>query len=75
MHSTSNTQSFCKLDRTFVAQFIGENNRLMGTVKDVARGVASVELENGDMVKALAINMAKGIALQSCMDGWKSCLL
>jgi putative spermidine/putrescine transport system ATP-binding protein len=46
-----------KPENAFVAQFIGENNRLMGTVRDVAKGVASVELDNGDMVKALAINI------------------
>ena len=47
-----------KPENAFVAQFIGENNRLMGTVKDVVNGVATVALENGDMVKALAINVA-----------------
>ncbi|RZO30554.1 MAG: ABC transporter ATP-binding protein [SAR116 cluster bacterium] len=47
-----------KPENAFVAQFIGENNRLMGTVKDIAKGVASVELDNGDMVKALAVNVA-----------------
>ena len=46
-----------KPENAFVAQFIGENNRLLGTVKDVAKGIASVELDNGDMVKALAINV------------------
>ena len=46
-----------KPENAFVAQFIGENNRLLGTVRDVVKGVASVELDNGDMVKALAINI------------------
>ena len=46
-----------KPENAFVAQFIGENNRLLGTVKDVTKGIASVELDNGDMVKALAINV------------------
>ena len=46
-----------KPENAFVAQFIGENNRLLGTVKDVTKGIASVELDNGDMVRALAINV------------------
>ena len=46
-----------KPDNAFVAQFIGENNRLAGTVKGSSKGVASVELESGDMVKALAVNV------------------
>ena len=46
-----------KPDNAFVAQFIGENNRLAGTVKGISKGVASVELESGDMVKALAVNV------------------
>ena len=45
-----------KPENAFVAQFIGENNRLTGTVKSVSKGVASVTLDSGDDVKALAIN-------------------
>ncbi len=46
---------------SFVAQFIGENNRLKGTVTDVAGdGTALVTLENGEKVKALAVNVKKG---------------
>lgn len=42
---------------SFVAQFIGENNELKGTVAEIGAGnVATVELETGEMVKALAIN-------------------
>ena len=41
---------------SFVAQFIGENNKLKGTVADIgADNVASVKLETGEVVKALAI--------------------
>jgi putative spermidine/putrescine transport system ATP-binding protein len=46
-----------KPENAFVAQFIGENNRLSGTVKSVSKGVASVTLDSGDDVKALAINI------------------
>jgi putative spermidine/putrescine transport system ATP-binding protein len=47
---------------SFVAQFIGENNKLKGTVAEIGAGnVATVKLETGEMVKALAINAgAKG---------------
>lgn len=44
-------------DNAFVAQFIGENNRLGGIVKDIKKDVASVELDSGDMVTALAVNV------------------
>jgi putative spermidine/putrescine transport system ATP-binding protein len=46
---------------SFVAQFIGENNRLRGKVLEVGAGnVAQVRLESGETVKALAVNAAKG---------------
>jgi putative spermidine/putrescine transport system ATP-binding protein len=47
---------------SFVAQFIGENNKLKGTVAEIgADKLATVKLESGDVVKALAINVkAKG---------------
>jgi putative spermidine/putrescine transport system ATP-binding protein len=42
---------------SFVAQFIGENNKLKGTIADVGQdNVATVKLESGEVVKALAIN-------------------
>lgn len=41
----------------FVAYFIGENNRLYGTVKDVSGDTCSVELDGGGgMIKALKVN-------------------
>jgi putative spermidine/putrescine transport system ATP-binding protein len=43
---------------SFVAQFIGENNKLRGTVQDIGRDkVATVKLDSGDVVKALAVNV------------------
>jgi putative spermidine/putrescine transport system ATP-binding protein len=42
----------------FVAQFIGENNRLAGEVKAVSNGVARVALQIGGEVDALAVNVA-----------------
>ncbi|MEZ5450868.1 MAG: ABC transporter ATP-binding protein [Thiolinea sp.] len=43
-------------DNAFVAQFIGENNQLMGTVKAINDGIATVELAGGHMAEALAVN-------------------
>jgi len=45
-------------DNSFVAQFIGENNKLHGTVKDVGRnGTCKVEIDGGGTVEALAVNI------------------
>jgi putative spermidine/putrescine transport system ATP-binding protein len=41
---------------SFVAQFIGENNRLPGVVKAVENGEALVTLDNGVFVRAAAVN-------------------
>ncbi len=44
---------------SFVAQFIGENNKLRGTIADIGKDkVATVKLDSGDVVKALAVNVA-----------------
>jgi putative spermidine/putrescine transport system ATP-binding protein len=44
---------------SFVAQFIGENNKLRGTIAEVDKdNVATVKLETGEVVKALAITAA-----------------
>ena len=41
---------------SFVAQFIGENNRLSGTVKEVSGDECRVDLDGGGTVTALAVN-------------------
>jgi putative spermidine/putrescine transport system ATP-binding protein len=44
---------------SFVAQFIGENNKLKGHVLEVSKDkVATVKLDNDDVVKALAVNVS-----------------
>lgn len=44
----------------FCAYFIGENNRLYGTVKEIKDGVCTVELDgSGKMVKAKQVNVDK----------------
>ena len=45
-------------ENSFVAQFIGENNKLNGTVTGLENGVCSVAIEGAGEVRALAINVA-----------------
>ena len=46
-----------KPENSFVAQFIGENNRFSGIVKKIEGNNCEVELQNGELVKALKINV------------------
>ncbi|MBB4264742.1 ABC transporter ATP-binding protein [Roseospira visakhapatnamensis] len=51
----------------FVAQFIGENNKLMGRVEDVAGDRCRVRADSGDLVEALAIR-ASGLGERTLMS-------
>jgi putative spermidine/putrescine transport system ATP-binding protein len=51
-------------DNSFVAQFIGENNRLRGVTRAIKDGRAEVETKCGIVVPALAVNTAVGAATQ-----------
>ena len=42
---------------SFVAQFIGENNKLNGTVKSISKGICTVKLADGTTVKADQVNV------------------
>jgi putative spermidine/putrescine transport system ATP-binding protein len=42
---------------SFVAQFIGENNKLSGTVEEIARGRATVRLDTGEVIDATPVNV------------------
>ena len=42
---------------SFVAQFIGENNRLSGTLTEIRGGECRVDLDGGGSVTALAVNV------------------
>ncbi len=44
-------------ENAFVAQFIGENNKLSGKVEEITDGVAEVVLDDGERVSALAVNV------------------
>ncbi|MEM8751537.1 MAG: ABC transporter ATP-binding protein [Pseudomonadota bacterium] len=45
-------------DNSFVAQFIGENNKIMGRITSVDGDVAEVEFDGGVKSRALAVNCA-----------------
>ncbi len=44
---------------SFVAQFIGENNTMMGTVKEIKGEQAVVELEDGELIDCKPINVSE----------------
>ena len=44
-------------ENAFVAQFIGENNTLNGTVREIDGNTCTVELDDGAMVEALKVNV------------------
>ena len=45
-------------ENSFVAQFIGESNRLTGTVVEETNGACTVTLDTGEQVKAMPVNTA-----------------
>ena len=46
-----------KPENSFVAQFIGENNRMTGTIKSIGDKYCEVDLDGGGIVKALKVNI------------------
>ena len=44
---------------SFVAQFIGENNTLEGTVETIEDGVCTVRLANGEILDAVPVNVSR----------------
>ena len=44
---------------SFVAQFIGENNTLLGEVVEVANDSCVVKLDNGELIDALPVNVSQ----------------
>ena len=46
-----------KPENAFVAQFIGENNRMLGTVKSVDGDYCQVDLDGGGSTRALKVNV------------------
>jgi putative spermidine/putrescine transport system ATP-binding protein len=46
-----------KPENAFVAQFIGENNQMLGTIQSVSKGFATVKLDSGDEMMATAVNI------------------
>jgi putative spermidine/putrescine transport system ATP-binding protein len=48
-----------KPENAFVAGFIGENNRLLGTIESIEDNCCSIKLDDGSLVKANAINIGQ----------------
>jgi putative spermidine/putrescine transport system ATP-binding protein len=46
-------------ENSFVAQFIGENNTLVGVVREINDGVALVELDDGELIDAKPVNVTR----------------
>ena len=46
-----------KPENSFVAQFIGENNRMTGTIKSIGDKYCEIDLDGGGIVKALKVNI------------------
>ncbi len=46
-------------DNSFVAQFIGENNTLAGTIKEISDDVCLVELDDGGLIDAKPVNVSQ----------------
>ncbi|MBI1219233.1 MAG: polyamine ABC transporter ATP-binding protein [Rhodobacteraceae bacterium] len=44
---------------SFVAQFIGENNKLPGTIEEIADGRATVRLQTGEFITATPVNVSQ----------------
>ncbi|MDE4134567.1 ABC transporter ATP-binding protein [Phaeobacter sp. QD34_3] len=46
-------------ENSFVAQFIGENNTLEGTVKEITNGQAVVQLDDGELIDCKPVNVSQ----------------
>ncbi|MEL0436583.1 ABC transporter ATP-binding protein [Phycobacter sp. K97] len=46
-------------ENSFVAQFIGENNTLEGTVKEINNGLALVQLDGGELIDCKPVNVSQ----------------
>jgi putative spermidine/putrescine transport system ATP-binding protein len=46
-------------ENSFVAGFIGENNKLMGTVEEISDGRCMVRLGTGEVIEAVPVNVSK----------------
>jgi putative spermidine/putrescine transport system ATP-binding protein len=45
-------------DNSFVAQFIGENNKLLGVIEEIGEGRCRVRLASGEVIDATPVNVA-----------------
>ena len=58
---------------SFVAQFIGENNRLNGTVRKIDGNVCMVELDGGGMVRTVKVNVG-GVGARATLSIRPECI-
>ncbi len=58
---------------SFVAQFIGENNRLNGTVRTIDGNVCMVELDGGGMVSTVKVNVG-GVGARATLSIRPECI-
>jgi putative spermidine/putrescine transport system ATP-binding protein len=46
-------------ENSFVAQFIGENNKLLGTIEEIGGGKCTVRLATGEVIDATPVNVTE----------------
>jgi putative spermidine/putrescine transport system ATP-binding protein len=56
-------------ENSFVAQFIGENNTLNGTVSKIGNGVAEVTLDDGEVIDCVPVNVTGRVSARSSRSG------
>ncbi|QPC41903.1 ABC transporter ATP-binding protein [Kaustia mangrovi] len=54
-------------DNSFVAQFIGENNKLQGTIEALEDNVCKVKLDTGELIDALPVNV-EGVGARTTLS-------
>ncbi|NNU80827.1 ABC transporter ATP-binding protein [Halovulum dunhuangense] len=46
-------------ENSFVAQFIGENNTMEGTIAELSNGIATVRLDDGEIIDTIPVNVSE----------------
>ncbi len=52
-------QLYERPENSFVAQFIGENNKLRGTIEEIGGDRCTVRLDNGEVIDATPVNVSE----------------
>ena len=56
-----------KPENSFVAQFIGENNTMFGTVENLTKDIAQIKLDGGDLIECKPVNV-NNIGERTCVS-------